>query len=278
MLEAGLWHPVAASTDVAAAPVAVRLLERELVLWREPAAGVQAWADRCPHRGTRLSIGRVADGRLECAYHGWQFGAGGACRAVPALPGFTPGPAHAAHAYEANEAHGRRLGAPGEIRRTVAGDRWRAAAPDRERAARRGDERPARGRELPGHVAFPVRARGAPRRSRSRRGAALRGDESPCDGRPVAPTYRAWQPQGRAGAAGGAWVDYRYEVLGPYAAVLFKRADAGEAPQEAYALWISPGRARIEPRVVHALHRRRAHAGSRSCARSRTRSSSRTGR
>ena len=67
---------------------------------------MQALADRCPHRGTRLSIGRVADGRLECAYHGWQFGAGGACRAVPALPGFTPGPAHAAQAYEANEAHG----------------------------------------------------------------------------------------------------------------------------------------------------------------------------
>jgi phenylpropionate dioxygenase-like ring-hydroxylating dioxygenase large terminal subunit len=59
-------------------------------------------------------------------------------------------------------------------------------------------------------------------------------------GRPVAPTYRAWQPQGRAGAGGGAWVDYRYEVLGPYSAVLFKRADAGEAPQEAYALWICP--------------------------------------
>jgi phenylpropionate dioxygenase-like ring-hydroxylating dioxygenase large terminal subunit len=35
-------------------------------------------------------------------------------------------------------------------------------------------------------------------------------------------------------------VDYRYEVLGPYSAVLFKRADAGGAPQEAYALWICP--------------------------------------
>ena len=32
--------------------------------------------------------------------------AGGACRAVPALPGFNPGPAHAVYAYEATEAHG----------------------------------------------------------------------------------------------------------------------------------------------------------------------------
>jgi phenylpropionate dioxygenase-like ring-hydroxylating dioxygenase large terminal subunit len=60
------------------------------------------------------------------------------------------------------------------------------------------------------------------------------------EGRPVAPAYRAWQPQGRAGAAGGAWVDYRYEVLGPYGAVLYKRADAGGAPQEVYALSICP--------------------------------------
>jgi phenylpropionate dioxygenase-like ring-hydroxylating dioxygenase large terminal subunit len=68
-------------------------------------------------------------------------------------------------------------------------------------------------------------------------------DVTTTDGRPVAPAYRAWQPQGRAGAAQGAWVDYRYEVLGPYSAVLFKQADAaqaGSAPREAYALWICP--------------------------------------
>ena len=34
MVEETLWHPVAASTGVVGAPVAARLLERELVLWR----------------------------------------------------------------------------------------------------------------------------------------------------------------------------------------------------------------------------------------------------
>jgi phenylpropionate dioxygenase-like ring-hydroxylating dioxygenase large terminal subunit len=239
MLEAGFWHPVAASAAVGAAPVAARLLERDLVLWRAPGAGVQAWVDRCPHRGTRLTLGRVVGERLECAYHGWQFAAGGACAAVPALPGFAPGPAHAAQAFEASEAHGMvwvRLAAsvarlpeiPGvPSRRVVSGPHDVATSAPRVvenfldmshfpfvHEGLLGDR---------GHAEVPhYEVTVAP------------------DGRPVAPAYRAWQPRGSAGAGGGAWVDYRYEVLGPYAAVLFKRADSGAAPQEAYALWICP--------------------------------------
>src|SRR5262249_33066205 len=63
-------------------------------------------------------------------------------------------------------------------------------------------------------------------------------------GAPVVPHYRAWQPQSAASAAGGAWVDYRYEVLGPYSAVLIKQAEGtakdNPAPREAYALWVCP--------------------------------------
>src|SRR5215207_11581694 len=45
-----------------------------------------ALVDRCPHRNVPLSLGRVlADGRLECAYHGWQFDCQGVCRKVPGL-------------------------------------------------------------------------------------------------------------------------------------------------------------------------------------------------
>jgi phenylpropionate dioxygenase-like ring-hydroxylating dioxygenase large terminal subunit len=239
VLEAGLWHPVAASAAVGATPVAVRLLERELVLWREASAGVQAWADRCPHRGTRLSLGKVADGRLECAYHGWQFGAGGACRAVPALPGFSPGPAHAARAYEASEAHGVVWV---RLEESAAGVPDIAGAPQRRIVSGPHDVATSAPRVVENFLDtshFPFVHEGL----LGARGHAevphydvIVGD----DGCPVAPTYRAWQPQGRAGADAGAWVDYRYEVLGPYAAVLFKRADAGGAPQEAYALWICP--------------------------------------
>ena len=30
-------------------------------------------ADRCPHRGAQLSLGRVRDGALQCPYHGWRW-------------------------------------------------------------------------------------------------------------------------------------------------------------------------------------------------------------
>jgi nitrite reductase/ring-hydroxylating ferredoxin subunit len=56
-------------------------------------------ADRCPHRGARLSLDRVREGRLECPYHGWRFAAEGRCVAIPALPGFAPPTSHRVHAW-----------------------------------------------------------------------------------------------------------------------------------------------------------------------------------
>lgn len=51
---------------------------------------------RCPHRSTPLSLGRVSNGRLECPYHGWQFGAHGLCEKIPTLRGDEPIPQAAA--------------------------------------------------------------------------------------------------------------------------------------------------------------------------------------
>src|SRR5579862_2071442 len=78
------FHPVAASAAVGAGDLcAAQLLGVSLVVWRDAAGAVHAWDDRCPHRGTRLSIGRVDGDHIVCAYHGWQFGSDGRCIAVP---------------------------------------------------------------------------------------------------------------------------------------------------------------------------------------------------
>ena len=106
MIEAHHWHPVALSRELAGAPVAVQLLGHDLVLWRDGAGAVHAWRDQCPHRGARLSLGRVEGGTLECPYHGWRFGADAQCVHVPALPAFTPPATHCARAYAAQDAHG----------------------------------------------------------------------------------------------------------------------------------------------------------------------------
>lgn len=77
------WHPVVDVDDVGDGPVAIRLLNTDLVLWRTPDGNITAAPDRCPHREAPLSIGTVVNGTLSCAYHGWGFGDGGRCTDVP---------------------------------------------------------------------------------------------------------------------------------------------------------------------------------------------------
>ena len=79
------WHPVAENGEVVAGALhRVVLLGDGYVVWRGP-TGLAAFADECPHRGARLSVGSCADGVVQCAYHGWQFDHSGACVHIPAL-------------------------------------------------------------------------------------------------------------------------------------------------------------------------------------------------
>lgn len=73
------WYPVIESRRVQDGPVPVRVLGEDLVLFR---AGdqVAALTDRCAHRGSRLSQGRILfPGTLSCPYHGWTYNAAGEC-------------------------------------------------------------------------------------------------------------------------------------------------------------------------------------------------------
>lgn len=82
------WYVVADAGDCAVDPVAVTVLGRTFVLWRDADDGICAALDRCPHREAPLSGGRVDRGCIVCPYHGWTFGADGACESVPsAAPG-----------------------------------------------------------------------------------------------------------------------------------------------------------------------------------------------
>lgn len=85
------WIAVAFGRDLP--PLAVTPIHvdgRDLVLWRSATGRVAAWADRCPHRGMRLSHGFVRGEALSCIYHGWSYGAEGQCLRVPAHPDLAP--------------------------------------------------------------------------------------------------------------------------------------------------------------------------------------------
>ena len=88
------WHPVAAVTELEnrdQAPLGVRLLEHDIVIWRAKGGQLHALADRCVHRGTKLSIGKIVDDNcVQCPYHGWVYDASGRCVHIPAMPNHAP--------------------------------------------------------------------------------------------------------------------------------------------------------------------------------------------
>lgn len=272
MVESQLWHPVIAGIHLRDAPQAVSLLGQDVVLWREHGhegqpGVVHAWADRCPHRGAKLSLGRVLThlhgARLECPYHGWQFAGDGAaaqghhgapvsvgrCVHVPAAPAFEPPAAHCAQVFEAQERHGLvwvRLERP---------DLSQLAASLSSPPAFEPWDDPLWRQVVCGPYAVET---SAPRLvenfldlshfgfvhegwlgARSHAQVDTGRVEEDADG-VHARDCKAWQPRGYAGAEEGGWVAYRYEVPHPFAAILRKDATEGDPVSNAIALFIRP--------------------------------------
>ncbi|HEY4134421.1 MAG TPA: Rieske 2Fe-2S domain-containing protein [Alphaproteobacteria bacterium] len=82
------WHPVALAEELpeGGAPVPLRILGEDLVLFRDDAGRIGLLGRACPHRCTDLSYGRIEDGGLRCLYHGWLFDINGKCLDQPAEP------------------------------------------------------------------------------------------------------------------------------------------------------------------------------------------------
>jgi nitrite reductase/ring-hydroxylating ferredoxin subunit len=103
----GAWTPVALARDLprlCVMPVCVD--GTQLALWRSATGRLAAWADRCPHRGMRLSHGFVRGEALSCIYHGWSYGTDGQCLRIPAHPDLEPPEAIRVPVYHAMESGG----------------------------------------------------------------------------------------------------------------------------------------------------------------------------
>ncbi|MEM9455317.1 MAG: aromatic ring-hydroxylating dioxygenase subunit alpha [Myxococcota bacterium] len=102
------WYAILEAKEVRRGkPHAARRLGLDLVLWRDADTVVRAVTDRCPHRGTALSAGRVRDGCIECPFHGFRFDGDGACVKVPCNGPDAQRPRHlATRSFVLREEHG----------------------------------------------------------------------------------------------------------------------------------------------------------------------------
>lgn len=87
--------------------VPVTLMGERLVLFRDEQGRYGLMERHCPHRGADLCFGRLEDGGLRCAFHGWLFDVTGQCLEQPAEPAGSRSHAHLQHrAYPCQERNG----------------------------------------------------------------------------------------------------------------------------------------------------------------------------
>jgi nitrite reductase/ring-hydroxylating ferredoxin subunit len=80
------WQPVARVQDLGAGPQRAVLLGEALAVFLTESGEAAVVADRCPHRGASLAMGRVKGEGVQCPYHGWEWdGREGRCLRIPSL-------------------------------------------------------------------------------------------------------------------------------------------------------------------------------------------------
>ncbi|PQM26011.1 vanillate monooxygenase [Sphingopyxis lindanitolerans] len=101
------WYVSALAPEVTRfEPLARRLLDEPVVLFRTHDGAVAALEDRCPHRFAPLSMGRMGRDTIACGYHGMEFDRRGRCVANPTQPGETIAPHACVRSYPVCERHG----------------------------------------------------------------------------------------------------------------------------------------------------------------------------
>jgi phthalate 4,5-dioxygenase len=83
------WLPVFLSSELPdndGPPLRTRLLNEDLVGYRDTTGHVGILDAYCPHRRAPLFYGRTEECGLRCVYHGWKFDSSGTCVDMPSEP------------------------------------------------------------------------------------------------------------------------------------------------------------------------------------------------
>ena len=77
------WYVAAQSEKITNELRALKILDEDLVFYRDSKGGVVALEDACPHRKMPLSMGKRVGDAIQCGYHGLTFDACGQCINAP---------------------------------------------------------------------------------------------------------------------------------------------------------------------------------------------------
>ena len=80
------WHPVCLSDELTDVPKAIRILNEDLVAFRDRSGNIGVLHRHCSHRGTSLEFGIIQSKGIRCCYHGWVWDVDGKLLEVPAEP------------------------------------------------------------------------------------------------------------------------------------------------------------------------------------------------
>ncbi|MDX3904658.1 MAG: aromatic ring-hydroxylating dioxygenase subunit alpha [Pigmentiphaga sp.] len=77
------WYAAARGGEVGRSLLRRKILNEPIVMYRTLDGQVAAIEDRCCHRHVPLSIGKLVEDRVQCAYHGLEFDRRGCCVYAP---------------------------------------------------------------------------------------------------------------------------------------------------------------------------------------------------
>ena len=83
MLIRNAWYVAAWADEIGQTPLARRICNQPVVLFRDSDGHPAALQDMCCHRGAPLHFGKVVAQGLECGYHGLTFDRTGRCVRIP---------------------------------------------------------------------------------------------------------------------------------------------------------------------------------------------------
>jgi len=100
------WYVVAQSDEIQKSkPYKITVWGKDYVLWKSAKHQYHALEDVCPHKGAALSIGYIANNRIVCPYHGYEFSEQGNLTVIPGIC-FQPSPLYNLQRFAVIEKNG----------------------------------------------------------------------------------------------------------------------------------------------------------------------------